>query len=219
MKLPFPIEQFLGVFKKYNIAVFPAQLLLVLLAACVIYFAARTNKWSGKAISFILAGLWLWVGAVYHIGFFSVINKAAYGFGALFILEGIILFIYAFKAPLFSFQKNVASVVSTVFLVYALFIYLLLGYTAGHGYPYSPTFGLPCPTTIFTLAVFLLAVNRLPFHLIAIPLLWTAIGFSAAFKLGIYEDAMLIVSGLALAVLNLRKPKTWHLQNAALGKL
>jgi hypothetical protein len=218
MKLSFTIKQFLEVFKKYNTAVFPTQLLLVLLAACAIYFVAQAKRHPGKPITFILAGLWLWMDAVYHIGFFSVINKAAYGFGALFILEGILLFIYAFIAPPFSFQKNIASIVSAVLLVYALIIYPLLGYIAGHGYPYSPTFGLPCPTTIFTLAVFLLADNRLPFYLIVIPLLWVVIGFSAAFTLGIYEDAMLIVSGLALVVLNLKKPKTWHLQNAALGK-
>lgn len=28
----------------------------------------------------------------------------------------------------------------------------------GDGYPLSPTFGLPCPTTIFTFGIFLLAV-------------------------------------------------------------
>jgi hypothetical protein len=46
-----------------------------------------------KFILFILAAFWLWMGTVYHIGYFSVINKAAYLFGSLFIFESIDLWI------------------------------------------------------------------------------------------------------------------------------
>jgi hypothetical protein len=214
MKLPFNTQQFLDVFRSYNTTVYPLQVLFVLLAAIVIYLTLMKAKGNGKSILVVLAVFWFWMGAVYHIGFFSSINKAAYGFGALFIFQGILLLTHASKAPSFSFQKNISTLISTVLLVYALIVYPLLGYIAGHGYPYAPTFGLPCPTTIFTLAVFLLTVNRMPAYLIVIPLLWTVIGFSAAFTLGIYEDAMLVVSGLALAVLNFRKPKIRPAENA-----
>jgi hypothetical protein len=215
MKLPFTREQFLEVFKNYNIAVFPAQLILLVLAACVIFLIARKYKSSGKTSTFVLAVLWLWMGAVYHIAFFTAINKAAYVFGALFIFQGILLCIHAFKAPTFAFQNNKASVVSIFLLVYALIIYPLIGYVVGHGYPYSPTFGLPCPTTIFTLAVFLLTTKRVPFYLAVIPLLWSVIGFSAAFALAIYEDTMLLIAGLVFTILNFTKPRIVSVENAA----
>jgi len=207
MKLPFTREQFLEVFKQYNTQMFPVQIVFLLLAALVIYFVARTSERSGKFIFFILGFLWIWMGAVYHIGFFSAINEAAIAFGALFILEGVLLLIYAFRPTRFSFHKNLTTVTSVALLAYSLVVYPIIGHLAGHDYPYSPTFGLPCPTTIFTLAILLLVQNKLPFHIVVIPLLWTVIGFSAAFSLGIYEDAALIVSGLVFVFLNSAKTK------------
>ena len=209
MKLPFTVEEFLNVFKQYNTSVFPAQLLFVLTAVCAIYFLFREKNSSGKVICFILSALWLWMGAVYHLIFFSVINPLAYGFGGLFLVEGVLLFVYAFRLPSFSFKRSLFTISGCILLIYALIIYPLVGSFTDHSYPYSPTFGVPCPTTIFTIAIFLLADKRIPFYLIFIPILWTAIGFSAAFILGIYEDAMLIVSGLVLVFLNFKKPKRY----------
>lgn len=208
MKLPFTIQQFLEVFQKYNDAVYPLQILFVLLAALTVLIAYRGGKKYQKYILFILAALWFWMGAVYHIGYFSVINKAAYLFGGVFILQSLLLLVYGLsRATSFNFQKNIHGITSALLLVYALIVYPLIGYFASHGYPYSPTFGLPCPTTIFTLAIFLLAQPRIPFYLAIVPLLWSVIGFSAAFSLGIYEDTVLIIAGLAFAVLYFLKPK------------
>lgn len=207
MKLPFTIDEFLEVFRKYNTAFFPAQVLLLLLAALVIYLVIKSNKNSGKIITIVLAVFWLWMGIAYHLVFFSAINKAAYAFAALFILQGILLLNFAVKASPFSFHRNIVGFFSAVLLSYALIIYPLLGYFEDHAYPYSPTFGLPCPTTIFTLAIFLLSEKRMPWYIIVIPLLWTVIGFSAAFTLGIYEDTALIISGLLFAVINFIKLK------------
>ena len=47
-----------------------------------------------------MAALWIWMGVAYHMLFFSQINKAAYLFGALFILEGILLLNYALRKRL-----------------------------------------------------------------------------------------------------------------------
>jgi hypothetical protein len=208
MKLPFSIRQFLEVFQKYNNAVYPIQILFMLLAALIIFIAFRGSKKHQKLILFILATFWLWMGVVYHIGYFSVINKAAFLFGALFILESILLFIYGLVRPTsFHFEKNIQGILSGILLSYALIVYPLIGYFTGHAYPYSPTFGLPCPTTIFTFALFLIAQPRIPFYIAVVPLLWSAIGFSAAFSLGIYEDTALILSGLAFVLFYFRKTK------------
>jgi hypothetical protein len=113
MKIPFTREQFLEVFRKYNTAVYPLQIVFLILAAYVIFLFIRHSRNSGKTVTVILAALWFWMGAAYQIVFFSVINKAAYVFGALFILQSILLLFYGLiKAPLFTFHKNKHSITS-----------------------------------------------------------------------------------------------------------
>ena len=92
------------------------------------------------------------------------------------------------------------------FLVgFALILYPLVGYFQNHTYPASPTFGLPCPTTIFTFGVFLWS-SGLPRAALIIPGLWSLIGFSAALTLGVTEDISLLVSALiAIPMILMRK--------------
>lgn len=62
--------------------------------------------------------------------------------------------------------------------------------------PALPTFGLPCPTTIFTLGILLFTKPPVPRSVFIVPLLWSAIGTSAAVQLGIPQDYGLAVAGL-----------------------
>jgi len=94
VKLPFNVEQFLSVFQIYNSAVWPTQILLNLLALIAIILSVRKTSVSSKIISAILGVLWLWTGIVYHLIFFTSINNAAYIFGALCVVQGLI-FIFA----------------------------------------------------------------------------------------------------------------------------
>jgi hypothetical protein len=84
-------------------------------------------------------------------------------------------------------------------IVFALVLYPAIGYALGHRYPAAPTFGLPCPTTIFTLGLLLFA-RPAPRWVIVVPLLWAAVGSVAAFQLGVPEDLSLLAAGaMALA--------------------
>ncbi|HET9384792.1 MAG TPA: DUF6064 family protein, partial [Gemmatimonadales bacterium] len=67
-----------------------------------------------------------------------------------------------------------------------------------------PTFGLPCPTTIFTAGVLMLATPRC-WSISVIPVIWSAIGGSAAFLLGVYADLALPIAGIALATSSVRR--------------
>jgi len=55
MKLPFTVEQFLGVFKTYNESIFPLQMLFYLLAGAIVFLSVKTSVWSDKVINSILA--------------------------------------------------------------------------------------------------------------------------------------------------------------------
>ena len=77
--------------------------------------------------------------------------------------------------------------------MFAVAIYPALGGLSGHTYPATPTFGLPCPVTIFTFGVTHMASNDLPKGLLLVPLLWAVIGSMAAWTLGVVQDFTLVV--------------------------
>ncbi len=199
MQLPFTTEDFLNVFKSYNEAVFPLQEVFFIIALFIVFILFRKTRAKDKIISSLLSFFWLWMGIVYQIIYFSEINKAAYVFGILFIIQGIIFYIYGNISYNMSFRynKSIYNYIGILFILYALIIYPVLGYFLGHTYPHSPTFGLPCPTTIFTFGVLLFIENKISIWVLIIPLLWSFIGFSAALNLSIYEDFGLLVAGIA----------------------
>jgi hypothetical protein len=100
------------------------------------------------------------------------------------------------------------GVLGSIVILYGLLIYPILGHAIGHVYPGNPTFGAPCPTTIFTFGILLWSVG-LPRYVLIIPTLWSIIGFFAAVSLGIREDIGLLVAGLAgCTVIMLDRPAT-----------
>jgi len=203
MKLPFTIDQFLEVFRNYNLSVFPMQIVFYLLAVLAIVYSLKKNSWSDRVVAGILAFLWLWMGVVYHLIHFSAINKAAYMFGALYVVQSLIFLFYGVyrKSLSFKFKADLWGITGGVLILYALIIYPLIGYSLGHGYPQSPTFGLPCPTTIFTFGLLLWTDKRFPWGILIIPFIWSIVGFMAALTLGIREDIGLLVAGVVAVVL------------------
>lgn len=201
--MPFTVEQFLDVFKNYNQTVFPLQIVFNLLAAASIIFIITKKTYADKFCNTTLTFLWLWSGVVYHICFFTVINKTAYAFGGLFIIQSFVFFFFGVikKELSFSITKGFNSILAAVFLIYALIIYPVLGSISGHSYPYQPTFGLPCPTTIFTFGLLLLSVKKLKWYIYLIPLIWALIGSTAALKFGIYEDTGLLITGIVSSII------------------
>ena len=196
--MPFTKEQFLNVFAIYNTTVWPIQALLNALAIFSLFLIIKKFSFSGKLINSILAFLWLWMGIVYHIIFFSKINPTANIFGIIFIFQGILFFYFGVirEHLIYTFSNSYPSIAGFIFILFALFIYPFLGILFNHIYPNNPTFGLPCPTTIFTFGILLFSAKKIPFYLIIIPFIWSVIGFTAALNFGIYEDTGLLIAGL-----------------------
>lgn len=206
--LPFTVEQFLAVFANYNNAIWPAQLLAYALGAVAFALIFRGGAGSDRTIAAILAAMWAVTAIGYHLMFFAAINKAAHGFGALFLIEAAALaYAGVYRNRLnFGFAADPAAWVGVFFVVYAAALYPLIGIATGHRYPELPMFGLtPCPVTIFTLGMLLLTANPPPGYLLAIPLLWSLIGGSAAILLQIPQDWLLLASGAITALLLLTR--------------
>jgi hypothetical protein len=195
--LPFTPEQFFETFVQYNQRVWPMQLGLIAAALVCIVLVIRSSPVASRAISLVLSLLWAWMAIAYHFAFFTHINSAAWAFGTLF-LAGSAAFGWfgVVKSQLhFRWARGVLATTSLTLIVFALVVHPLVSYLVGHRYPSAPTFGVPCPTTIFTLGLLLLAVPPVPRWVFVVPLLWAAIGSSAAFLLGVTEDLALLVAG------------------------
>lgn len=198
--LPFDHDAFIDVFRAYNTAVWPAQIAAYALGATVILLLIRPTPLGGKAVAAILALMWLWTGLTYHAVFFGAINRAAYGFAALFVVQGLMLAWVAVTGRLdFRVRGEIRGGIGLAMIVYAMLIYPAIGAMAGQSYPGVPVFGVaPCPLVIFTFGVLIMA-DPLPLRLLIVPLLWSLIGGSAAFLLRIPQDWMLLLNGLVVA--------------------
>jgi len=199
MNLPFTQPQFFAVFARYNEGVMPAQLALLLLGVSAYGALVVRRRDSDRVISAILAGLWAWGGLVYHRMYFSDVDPAA-GMFALLFLAGAIAFAWAGvvrRRMVFDAPRRSHRVAGHALIAYALAGYPLLSLVLGRAYPEVPTFGLPCPTTIFTIGVLAFLSAPLPRYVFIVPVAWALVGTQAAFLLGVYEDLGLIVAALA----------------------
>ena len=194
--IPFTTQEFFQVFEKYNQAIYPIQFVLIFMAVVAIVLAAGRKPSRNKIISGLLGLLWLWTGVVYHLIFFTTISPPAYLFGTLFILQGLLFLYEGVARNRLSFRSNrgFSGLLGAVFVAYALVIYPLIGYGLGRIFPSSPTFGVPCPTTIFTFGLLLWADRKISLSLLIIPVLWSIVGTSAALSFGVKEDFGLLVA-------------------------
>lgn len=201
MLLPFSTEQFFDVFRRYNEAVWPNQWLLFLLALLAVVQVATGGR-NGRSVAGTLGFLWVWMAVSYHAAFFRKVNPAAIGFALLFAIEGVLLIARSAKEDTLAFRirGGLAGTIGAALVAYALVLYPLTGYLVGHRYPASPTFGLPCPTTIFTLGILLWGTSTGVTALAVIPVVWALIGTQAAFSLGVWED-LALTAAAALFVL------------------
>ena len=202
MHPPFTADQFFDVFRSYNDGVWPAQLALIaaaLIAALAAYRANVHRSWRWAQLVFVLlAALWLWTGIAYHKEFFARLTPAGNVFGSLCIAEAGLLLLCAWQSVQDVQPASKSRVaIGTLLIAYALLGYPLIGLALGHRYPAMPSFGTPCPTTIFTFGVFCLLPRYVPRFAVAFPVAWSILGISAATFFGVREDLALPVAAIA----------------------
>lgn len=200
MRLPFTVDEFLSVFGQYNLSIWPAQVAVYLAAALLVGWVIwRPSRNAGLALSALLAFCWVLMGGGYHLGFFRAISGVAIPAGVLFAATGLgFAWITARGTLSFAWRRDAWAILGLALILYAMIGYPLVGLAVGHSYPRAPVFGVaPCPTTIFTFGVLLLASTRVPVWLLVVPAVWSLFGASAAVLLGIREDLLLPVAGVA----------------------
>ena len=208
MALPFTAEQFFGLFRTYNETVWPAQWALLALALVAIYLATCPSSGSSRTISAILGALWLWLGLAYHLAFFASINPLAYAFSAISVAGGLVFFWLGVVRQGLCFRLSLRSrgLMGLFLVVFSLVLYPVWSSQAGHPYPELPTFGLPCPTTIFTLGMLAFLAPPYPRAALVVLILWCLVGVQAAFLLDVPQDLGLLVAAATGVFLLVKNP-------------
>jgi hypothetical protein len=205
MQLPFTRDQFFELFAAYNGALWPALVALwtASVVASVLLFSSRRppDRW----ISALLVAHWIWSALAYHVAFFTRINPAAWVFGALFFLQAALFFWWGVVQGRLSFApwRNAWAPVAWVLVAYAL-VYPGINAVQHVSLSRIPAFGVPCPTTIFTAGMLVLATPR-SWPLSIVPVMWSVIGGSAAHLLGVRADYALPIAGIALAIFSTQR--------------
>jgi hypothetical protein len=199
MPLPFSEREFLDVFGAYNGALWPAAAALWVASLVALALVLRGVR-IDRSVSILLAVHWAWAGIAYHLAFFASINPAARVFAAMFLLEAILL---AWAGPRpspvrYAWKRTPWSVIGAGLAAYAL-AYPFLAMALVQPYPRTPTFGVPCPTTIFTIGLLMMSTPP-RWSLAPILLLWSVIGGSAAVLFGVTTDFALPAAGGLLLV-------------------
>lgn len=196
--IAFSQDAYFSIFAHYNMAIWPAQIIAYALGLLIVFAAVKPFNDSDKLIVALLALSWIWMGIVYNIMHFAVINWGAMVFGAFFVLQGLLL---AWAGLLrgnlhFRFTPSLSGWIALLLIISAMLIYPLVSIGQGHSWPRLAMFGIaPPPTVIFTFAMLLLIKGRTPIHLTVLPLLWAIIGGWAAWHLKVNEDLGLLVVG------------------------
>lgn len=199
MTLPFTHDAFLDVFGLYNTSLWPAVVVMWVVTAAVVVKWLRAHHLGGRAAFTLLAVHWGWSAIAYHWLFFRRINPAAAGFAVLFAVQACLFAWLALSgrgAVLANW--NVRGMVGIGLVAYGL-AYPLAGLAFGLEYPRLPLFAVPCPTALVT-AGLLVASSGVPRFVNLLPVVWMAVGSSAAFVLGIRADMALVVAGVLLAL-------------------
>jgi hypothetical protein len=206
MILPFTRFEFLDVFRQYNDEVWPLQLALLALGAVAAALLSVGKPWSARAICAILAFFWAWMGVVYHLLYFAGVNPLAAIFGLAFLAQALAFGLAGWSEHRLRFRVafDLPSALGGVLVAAGLVVHPLLSLMLG-SYPEAPTFGLPCPTTIFTIGMLAFLRPPYPRGLLVIPILWAGFGAVAAVVLGMVQD-LALVAAAAVALWLLVRP-------------
>jgi hypothetical protein len=208
MDLTLTLTELTGAFAAYNKAVWPLQWVAYGLGVLALALLVWRPPWVGRGLCSLLALFWLSAGLGFTAGYFGPIYTPAYVFAVLLTAQGLLLLMAAVGQPVrFRPQRDRRTAVGLFLMAYALAGFPLVGLAAGRVYPETIPFGItPCPVTVFTLGLYLMADGPLPRRLLVIPALWV-LGSVVPVSLGVWEDLGLGLLGATALLLLLLEHK------------
>ncbi len=204
--LLFSTRNYYRMFELYNRAIWPAQILALLLGLVILWRLHRASLQQGLVVTGILAVGWLWTAWAYLVEHYDTINWAARYFAIGFVIEAVLLIWTGAVRSRLSFQPHGDWVGRTGMglFVFALVAQPWIGPLVGRDWRQAEIFGVtPDPTVLATLGILLTVDKRPPWGLMIIPLVWCSLSGATLWTMGssdawIMPVAALSALGLAL---------------------
>jgi hypothetical protein len=192
--LLFSPRTYYRLFELYNAAVWPAHAVTFVLGALILILIWRRQH--PTIVWLVLATMWVWVAAAFHLERYATINWAATYFAIAFALEAIILLLSSARA----FDGRPSGLI----LFTLALAYPLVALAVGRPFAQAEAFGIaPDPTAIATLGI-LLSASRTRFVALIIPLLWLTFSTLTLFAMAAPDRWILSAITAACVVLTAR---------------
>jgi hypothetical protein len=199
----FTLDTYYRLFERYNSAIWPAHVAVLLLGAAIFALLRRPGGPArGRIIAGILAASWLWIAIAFHATRYATIHRGGRAFAWAFGLEALLLVAIGVLGGNWRPRRRGEWVgrLGLAMFVFALAVHPLAGLLFGRTWRQLEVFGVaPDPTAVATLGLVLLAGGRRRWLLLPLPVLWCA--FSGATLLAMESPSgWLMVAAGALAV-------------------
>lgn len=195
--LLFSPRTYYRLFELYNAAVWPAQVVALLLGGALAALVATGR--AGRAAAAVLAACWLWVAWGFLHTRYATINWAAEYMAAAFALQALLLAVVGVLGGRLRFAGR-GHRAGLALLLFALLVQPLIGPLAGRPWSQVELFGLaPDPTALATLGA-LLAAERTRWEILAIPLAWCAVSAATLWAME-SPDALILPAAAVLALI------------------
>ena len=189
------MNTFWNTIANYNAATWYIQLLLIILAAVVLYLLAKRPSRSSTIIakSYLIL-LYVWIAVVYY-----AIYCAERSYSALLSIYWGILALAWVKDLV---QNDTQFVLRDKFKPFAVFVlllplmYPLASIMRGLTFPYITTPVMPCTVAIYTIGLLLLFTSRVNIFIVLLLLNWAMVGVTKTWFPGIPEDFILVLTSI-----------------------
>lgn len=163
-------------FELHNQALWPWQLLALLLGGLILLGMLRPRPWSDRVIAALLAAAWVFVAWAFLWERYATINWAVVYVVPLFVLQALLLIgIGTLKGELaMPVRWNIPRIVGIALFLYALLLHPLLPVYADRSLRTAEVFGIfPDPLAIATLGMLAMATpGQRAWPLLVAPVLW-----------------------------------------------
>ncbi|MFC5085849.1 DUF6064 family protein [Microvirga arabica] len=186
-------------FELYNRAIWPAQILALLLGLVILWRLHRAGGLQGSVVTVILAAGWLWTAWAYLVEHYDTINWAARYFAIGFVTEALLLIWAGVIRSRLSIQpyKDWIGRTGVGLFVFALVVQPLIGSLVGRDWKQAEIFGIaPDPTVLATLGILLTVDEQPRLGLMVIPLIWCALSGATLWTMGSPDAWIMPVAGL-----------------------
>lgn len=214
-------DEFWRVMEAYAAGIWPAQIILYTVGVLIVgWLLLKPGTTQTLLAKLYLSIVFAWTGIAFYFGCASAMAGESYGnvvFGAVFIIVSVLFAVDVFRQKMqFSLPTAGWRRYATVALSLLVFCYPIFGIVFGHSFTNLIMPGaFPCPTVALGLLLLTLALPQID-KVAYILLLICAVPFTPFVQIaryGVYEDTILLGTGLYSLVLLLKYRKADTLPN------